>query len=219
MMQEAKRLSEQRNTRKARVKRILRRMPRRTNMHRYPVLKWFGSLTRKRPEIWSFRVKRVVPALYAGFIIALMPLYGVQLPLSVLIAWVIRANLPVLFSLQLISNPLTILPVYFSCFQVGRIVLNLFGMEMSGISLQEMNAIILQVSDGNFYHRLHYLWRIWWVTSLGGLILGTFFASISAGIYKLAAYEVTLSYQKLKDLQCRAHAAQQADQSKDLKTS
>lgn len=219
MMQEAKRLSEQRYTRKARVKRILRRMPRRTNMHRYPVLRWFGSLTQKRPEIWSFRVKRVAPALYAGFIVALMPLYGIQLPLSILIAWVIRANLPVLFSLQLISNPLTILPVYFSCFQVGRIVLNLFGMEMSGISLQEMNAIILQVSDGNVYHRLHYLWRIWWVTSLGGLILGTFFASISAGIYKLAAYEVTLSYNKLKDLQSRAHAAQQADQSKDLKTS
>lgn len=201
MTHEARRLNEQRLSRIARVKRILRWLPRRSNIHRYPVLRWFKSHTLKRPEIWSFRVKRVVPALYGGFILALLPLYGIQLPLSVILAWLIGANLPIFFSLQFITNPLTILPVYFACFQVGRIVLNLFGMEIGGISIQEMNRMILQVTEGSLWRQLYSLWKVWLITGMGGLILGTFFATFSSAIYKLAAYEVTLSYRRLKALQ------------------
>jgi hypothetical protein len=205
MVDEAKRLSEQRHQRIRRVKRVLRWMPRPSSMHRYPVLRWFKSLAQKRPEIWSFRVKRVVPALYTGFIVAFLPLYGIQLPLSILLAWLIRVNLPIFFSLQLISNPLTILPLYFACFQIGRIGLNLLGVEVSGISIQEMNQLILQVSEGSISHQLNYLWKIWWITAAGGLVLGTFLGSVAAGVYKLAAYEVTLSYNRLKVLQSRMH--------------
>lgn len=201
MTHEARRLNQQRHSRIARVKRILRWMPRRSNMHRYPVLRWFKSHSLKRPEIWSFRVKRVVPALYGGFILALLPLYGIQLPLSVILAWLIGANLPIFFSLQFITNPLTLLPVYFACFQVGRIVLNLFGMEIGGLSIQEMNGMILQVTQGSLWQQLYSLWKVWLTTGLGGLILGIFFASVSSAIYKLAAYEVNLSYHRLKALQ------------------
>ncbi|MEY3000914.1 MAG: hypothetical protein RL648_1128 [Verrucomicrobiota bacterium] len=211
MTHEARRLNQQRHSRIARVKRILRWMPRRSNMHRYPVLRWFKSLTPKRPEIWSFRVKRVVPALYGGFVLSLLPLYGVQLPLSVILAWLIRANLPVFFSLQFITNPFTLLPIYFACFQVGRIFLALFGMEVGGISIQEMNGLILQVAEGSLWHQLYSIWKVWLVTAMGGIILGTFFGSISSAIYKLAAYEVNISYHRLKQLQSNGKAGPSTD--------
>jgi hypothetical protein len=60
------------------VKRLLRPLPRRTNIHRYPVLKWFGEAARKRAYLWSFRVGAMTPAFYVGSLLTLQPLIGVQ---------------------------------------------------------------------------------------------------------------------------------------------
>jgi uncharacterized protein len=201
MIHEEQRLFRQRRERIARVKRILRWMPRRTNVHRYPVLKWFASAARKRLYLWSFRARAVVPALYAGTILALMPLYGVQMALAVLCAFALRANLPVLFSLQFITNPLTVLPAYFACFQIGRIVLNLLGIDTPYLNMAEMKIIMDALKAGQWAMNLKYLGAVWSITSLGAVILGTAAAAVASVVYKIAAYEVAVSYQKLKDLQ------------------
>lgn len=79
MNPEEQMLHEQRRERVARVKRLLRWMPRKATLHRYPVLRRFQKEAMERAYIWSFRVNAAVPALYAGTILALLPLYGVQL--------------------------------------------------------------------------------------------------------------------------------------------
>jgi uncharacterized protein (DUF2062 family) len=211
MIPEENRLTRRRLERIARVKRVLRWMPRRTNVHRYPVLKWFASAARKRLYLWSFRSRAVTPALYAGCVLALMPLYGVQLTLAVLLAFALRANLPVLFSLQFLTNPFTVLPAYYACFQIGRIFLNLLGIETPHLNMAEMQVIMNALKAGNWAMNLKYLGIIWSITSLGSLILGTFIASVSSAAYKLAAYEVAVSYRRLRELQQRRHAAAQAE--------
>jgi hypothetical protein len=207
MTHEEDRLNRRRRERIARVKRILRWMPRRSNVHRYPVLKWFAKAALRRSYLWSFRVRAAVPALYAGCILSLLPVYGIQLPAAVGLAFLIRANLPILFSLQFITNPLTVLPAYFTSYQVGKVVLALFGVSGPHVNMAEMKAFLDTIRDGDLGVNLKYLATLWSITCLGSLILGVFLATIGAAVYKLAAYEVGVSYKRLKELQSRRHEA------------
>ena len=78
-----------------RVKKWLRPLPMSTKIHSYRILRFFAVAARKRTNIWSFRVENAVPAIYAGSILTLMPLYGIQIPSAFLLALLLRANLPI----------------------------------------------------------------------------------------------------------------------------
>lgn len=201
MCSEEDRLRRQRHARIARVKKILRVLPRRSNVHRYPGLKWFARAARERLYLWSFRVNRVVPALYAGCILGLQPLYGVQIPLSVLVAFWLRANLPVLVGLQFLSNPFTVVPLYYAVYQIGKASLNLIGIETPALTLQGMRTFLDIFVSGQLLLNLGYLLTIWSVTALGGLIFGSFLATMASIFYKFAAREVDISYHRLRELQ------------------
>lgn len=201
MTTEEHRLNRLRHERIARVKRILRWMPRRSNMHRYPVLKWFARAALKRSYLWSFRVRAAVPALYAGCILALLPLYGTQLVIAVGLAFLFKANLPMLFSLQFITNPVTLLPAYYACFQIGKVVLDLFGIVGPALKMSEMKVLIEALRAGDWGMNVNFLVEVWAITFLGGVILGTSLATIAATLYKFGAYEVSVSYARLKELQ------------------
>ena len=209
MTLEENRLSQRRRERVARVKRILRWMPRRATIHRYPVLKWSAKTARKRSYLWSFRAHAAVPALYAGCILALLPLYGLQLPLSLLVAFLFRANLPILASLQFLTNPFTLLPAYFTGYQVGKAVLNLFGVESPSLNMEGLKAFFSTLSSGAWSQNFDYLLTVWLVMALGGVILGTFLATIASVIYKIAAYEVAWSYKRLMELQSKRESENQ----------
>ena len=49
-----------------RLKKWMRPLPRRSNIHRYPVLKWFSKFAYDRSYLWSFRSRTIVPALFLG---------------------------------------------------------------------------------------------------------------------------------------------------------
>ncbi|MGA1204190.1 MAG: DUF2062 domain-containing protein [Opitutales bacterium] len=203
MPNEEHNLKRQRHERIARVKRLLRLMPRKATMHRYPVLKWFTRAARKRSYLWCFRVKAVVPAFYVGCILSLLPIYGIQLPLAVAFAFLLRANLPILATLQFITNPLTVVPAYYTAYQIGRVTLHPFGIEAPLLNMAEMKSLMDAAQSGNWEYNLQYLWTIWWVTSLGGIVLGTFLGAIGSAAYRLAAYEVVVFNEKIKSLHLR----------------
>ncbi len=91
-----------------RLKALLRPLPRRTNLHRYPVLKWIAPLARRCSYIWSFKSTYVISAFYIGWIIALIPMYGLQMICAFLFCLLLRGNCIVAMLLQWITNPLTI---------------------------------------------------------------------------------------------------------------
>jgi uncharacterized protein len=125
-----------RHARIRRVKQLLKWMPRRSNLDRYPVLKWFAKAARKRPYLWSFKVPSCTPAFYFGSLIAFMPLMGVQILLAFVAAIFLRANLPIMVGLQGISNPLTIPFLYPLYFIMGRRTMEFLGMGL------ELNPIV-----------------------------------------------------------------------------
>jgi hypothetical protein len=205
LRQEEQNLHRLRRERIARTKKILRWMPRRSNVHKYPVLKWFAIAARKRLYFWSFRVNAVVPAIYAGTILALLPLYGIQIPLALLCAYIFRANLPILTSLQFITNPLTVIPIYLTSYQIGRVILKLFTYDSPHLSMGEMSAILRSFQEGNWVSNIEYFLKVWLITGLGGLVLGLAIASIASAFYKFTAKEVALSYERLKQIQAGKH--------------
>jgi uncharacterized protein (DUF2062 family) len=108
-----------RRERRRRFKRFLRPLPRRTNIHRYPILKVFTQIARKRPYLWSFRQEKIAVACYAGSILTMLPLYGFQIPLALLAAVAFRANLPVMVAIQFVTNPVTMAPLYLTTHKIG----------------------------------------------------------------------------------------------------
>jgi uncharacterized protein len=110
-----------------RVKNLLRFMPRRARFHKYPLIGRFAALARKRSYLWSFKTAHVRPALYAGSILAFMPLLGAQLPLSLALAFLLRANFMVLGGLQFITNFFTAVPIYIGTYKLGQAIIQLLG--------------------------------------------------------------------------------------------
>lgn len=182
-----------------RVKRWLRPLPRRANIHRYPVLNMFSEAARKRAYIWSFRVENAVPAIYAGSILAPMPLYGIQLPLAFLLALILRGNLPILAGLQLITNPLTVIPIWFSAYQIGRHFLGVLGVEAAPLTRNEVQTLLYNFTHGLWGENLDRLLTVFGVTSLGAIIMGTFFGIIGSVSYRMVARRTAASYALLKE--------------------
>jgi uncharacterized protein (DUF2062 family) len=190
-------LRETRTRRIRRVKRWLRLLPRRTNIHRYPILWRFSVGARKRTYLWSFRVEHTVPAIYAGFILALMPLYGIQIPIALCLALFLRANLPILVGLQMLSNPLTILPFWYAAYQVGSNVLRVVSIETPQLGQNDVKAIVDNFTTGQWSSNIEPLRATFSIMCLGGIVIGLFFGLISSFAYRFTAKRTAASYSLL----------------------
>jgi len=116
---------------------LLRRLPRRSNAHRFPVV---GRLIHRilLPQFWMWKGWPFRAALYAGFCLSFLPLIGFQIPLAVGLAFLLRLNLPTIVGLQLLSNPLTAAPLYGLTFATGWFPIELLDLELrtaTGITL------------------------------------------------------------------------------------
>lgn len=199
MTVEEKELQKRASEHMRRVKRWLRPLPRRANIHRYPVLKFFASSARKRAYLWSFRVENAIPAIYAGCIITLLPLYGIQILLAFLFCLILRANLPICVGLQLFSNPVTVLPIWFTSYQVGRHFLSILGVEALPLRRHEVQILLDNFAHGEWGTNLDRLWTVFGVTSLGAIIIGTFFSILLSVIYRIVAARTANSYQVIRE--------------------
>ena len=156
-----------RRERRRRFKRFLRPLPRRANIHRYPILKIFTRHARKRPYLWSFQQEKVSVACYAGSILAMLPLYGFQIPLALLAAVAFRANLPVMVAIQFITNPVTIAPLYLTTHRIG-----LWLIESTGFTAHESRV-------GTAAYAL----------VVGGIFLGLALGFVLDLVYRFVLYE------------------------------
>lgn len=148
------------------LRKLLRPLPRRANVARYPVIKWFAGMARRLPFLWSFRAQHVVPALYVGCVLALLPVYGIQFGLALVFALLVRGNITVLMGLQLITNPVTAVPAYIITYKVGSYLIAITGIG-HGISVMgKVNAMMI-----------------------GGVVLGLVLALLIHVIWLFAAWE------------------------------
>ena len=174
---------EDRRRRIRRLKKWMRPLPRRSNIHRYPVLKWFSGMARRRVFLWSFRSREMVTALFLGLIVAFMPLVGIQMLIVFFLALWFRANLPVIVALQWVSNPFTMGPIYFADYQIGLAMMELFSIA------PEPNPLLQPDYDwAHFELRdLGALLDTFPPMMLGGLALGSFIGLVVSVAHKWLA--------------------------------
>lgn len=194
MEREERAFREQRSRRIRRVKRWLRPLPRRTNIHRYPILNRFSKFARKRAYLWSFRVEHAVPAIYAGCLLTLLPLFGIQFALTLVVALLFRANLPIIAALQMFSNPVTVIPIWFSLYQIGRYFLSVFSVDAPPLAHGEVRIILDNFMAGNWGSNFEHVALVFGITSLGSLIMGIFIGFILSMVYRIVARRTARSY-------------------------
>lgn len=161
------------------ARRLLRPLPRRANIARYPVIKWFAKHASKRPFLWSFKREHVIPALYGGAILALLPLFGVQFVAAFGAALLLRCNLTITVGLQFITNPFTLLPIYGFTGYVGNSVMNMLDLGGDlGFVLGGANALVV-----------------------GGIIVGVVVALLADIAWRIAAWEARRFRARLAQLE------------------
>lgn len=136
---------EERFARLRRLKQFLRYMPRRAVFHKYPLIGRFAEAARKRAYLWSFKTAHLRPSFYAGSILSLLPVMGVQLPLAFILCLLLRGNFMVMGGLQFITNPFTAAPIYYATHQLGKTVIEASGF---GRSLETVEPIALETTPG-----------------------------------------------------------------------
>jgi len=136
---------EERFARLRRLKQFLRYMPRRAVFHKYPLIGRFAAAARQRAYLWSFKTANLRPSFYAGSILSLLPVMGMQLPLAFLLCLLLRGNFMVMGGLQFITNPFTAAPIYYATHQLGKTVIEASGF---GRSLETVEPIALDTAPG-----------------------------------------------------------------------
>lgn len=100
----------------------MRPLPRRSNIRRYAVLRHFGPLL-SSPRLWGYDRRSLLVAIWAGSLITMQPIMGVQIPLAFAAMLWLRGNLTLAVGLQMLSNPLTAGPLYGATYVTGDYLL------------------------------------------------------------------------------------------------
>lgn len=192
------------------TKRILRHMPRRGNLHTYPGLKWVRGFAKSRMYLWSFRYTQVAPALYVGTIISLLPIYGLQIPMAILFALLLRANLPIFVALQFLTNWLTTVPLAYACYEIGRWSLHIFDVTVDPLTVEQFKLFVRNLAEMHLAENGRLIGRVFLVTSLGAVILGSFLGTLFNMAYKLLSWRTRVILHKVRQIRERHREERQA---------
>lgn len=109
-------------------------------------LKFLGVLL-EDPHLFHLNRHSVSVAVFWGLFICFLPIPG-QMPLAVLLAFLFRYNLPISFVMCWISNPFTMVPIFYSTYELGRMILGSpkvnFGIELSWEWLSQEFLLVWQ---------------------------------------------------------------------------
>lgn len=122
----------------------------------------------------------MVQALFWGIWIAMLPIVGIQMLVVFFLALIVRANLPLIVALQWISNPLTMAPIYFADYEIGLLILELFGIDYRRNKLltAEFDWSGMEFAD---------LWEL--VDTFPPMMVGGSALGISLGVFAVFLYK------------------------------
>jgi uncharacterized protein len=106
------------------AKKIIKRLfPSYHRVRDHESLRFFGTLLHD-PNLWHLNRRSVAGAFAIGLFVAFLPI-PFQMVAAAAVAILVRVNLPISVLLVWVTNPLTMGPIYFSAYQLGRRILDL----------------------------------------------------------------------------------------------
>ena len=112
---------------KALLQRVRRLMPTRDEARRQRALRWLGPLL-EREWLWRMNRRAVASGVALGVFVGLIVPVA-QMPVAAAGALLMRANLPAAALATLVSNPLTVAPIYWLAHRTGAAILASSGSE------------------------------------------------------------------------------------------
>ena len=104
------------------ARKLLRRwIPAAAKIKQMPGLQFLGTLLHD-PNLFHLNRHSVSVAVFVGVLVAFLPVPG-HMPIAALLALMLRANLPISVVLVWISNPITIPPIFYLTYEIGRWIL------------------------------------------------------------------------------------------------
>lgn len=137
-----------------------------------------------------------------GMWVNFLPFPGLGGVISIILAWLTRANMPAAFIAQIPSNPWTFPLIWWLCYVVGRVVVPVqegsisFGMLMENFSWEFLGANIMPLMQG-----------VLLPMAVGGQILGIILGAIT---YRIMYRQVGLFWEKRRARQAELHGPRAA---------
>lgn len=99
------------------LERLRARIPTSEQISRNRWLAWLGPWL-QQPKLWHWSRRGVAMGVALGVFFGLL-IPVAQIPLSVAVAVLLRANVPAAVASTLVSNPLTFAPIYYGAYRLG----------------------------------------------------------------------------------------------------
>lgn len=134
---------------------------------------------------------RLALGIAVGLFVTFLPLIGFQMMVSVFLAWLLRANKLVGVPLVWISNPLTIVPIYYPCYWLGCQLLGMPAVSEEWAQLRREWSVLNADVSATWGEKVEF----WWVNLLefmGPLGLGCAIVATVAGVssYYISLYAI-----------------------------
>lgn len=181
------------------ARKLLRRwIPSAAKIKQMPSLQFLGTLLHD-PNLFHLNRHSVSVAVFIGILVAFLPILG-QMPLAALLALLLRANLPIAVLLCWITNPVTIPPIFFLTYEIGRWILQMPSLTFT-----------MQLSWEWFAGEFQLIWK---PLLLGSVLTGIILACL--GYLTMQAFwywHVMHHWEKRKQARCLKKQAQQNNKS------
>lgn len=135
---------------------------------------------------------RVAWGFAIGLFIGWMPIMGIQMVVAALLTWLLRGNVVASLPPVWITNPVTMVPIYYLCNRTGALIAG------EAVSFRKIGHIVHRVQELEWNRALSYIFGELLgaviATGIGGVILGLVTA---APCYLLVKMTVT-TYQRIR---------------------
>ncbi len=150
---------------------IKKYLPDPATLRQHPSMQRFDRFLHD-PYLWHLNRRSVRNAFAMGLFAALMPMPGQTVLATILAIWA-RGNIPVAIALCWLTNPLTMAPIFYICFNIGSIVLQrppldvefqanadwiLSSMEAIGLPFLVGSLIFAAAVSTSAYYLINWIW-------------------------------------------------------------
>lgn len=147
---------------------IQRYMPDHRTIRTHRHLQFLGTLLHD-PNLWHLNRRSASGGVAVGLFWAFMPMPFQMIPAAICAVW-LRVNLPISIALVWITNPITIPPIFWFCYQVGAAILG------THVTDQQFDTSIEWLTTG--------LLLIWKPFLLGCLVMGVLSSLLGYGLIR-----------------------------------
>lgn len=145
----------------------------------------FGTLLHDH-NLWHLHRRSARGAFAVGAFAALMPMPG-QTVLAIALAIFFRVNLPISFALCWLTNPFTMAPIFYICYNIGALIL---GKPLQDVQVQQAAFLEADFEISREWLQASMEWLLASISNMGeAFVLGSFVFALCSSAFLFFAVD------------------------------